>query len=130
LARSWQKVGKKLAKSWQKVGKKLAKSWQKVSKLKICQSPDKVTTAENSETVRGRRRRRGRGRGRRFVVSRPGATLSHLVKMLIKGCFIRACYSIVNYDLNKQIRQVNQPHCYLAHISSSKTKIQSIFSLH
>jgi hypothetical protein len=31
--------------------------------------------AENSETVRGR----GRG-GRRFVVPRPGATLSHLVK--------------------------------------------------
>jgi hypothetical protein len=29
LAKSWQKVGKKLAKSWQKVGKKLAKSWQK-----------------------------------------------------------------------------------------------------
>jgi hypothetical protein len=37
--------------------------------------------AENSETVRGRRRRgrrrrrRRRGGGRRFVVSRPGATL-------------------------------------------------------
>jgi hypothetical protein len=30
--------------------------------------------------------------------------------MLRKGCFIRACYSIVNLDLNKQIRQVNQPH--------------------
>jgi hypothetical protein len=41
--------------------------------------------AENSETVRGRRRRgrrrrRRRGGGRRFVVPRPGATLSHLVK--------------------------------------------------
>jgi hypothetical protein len=33
--------------------------------------------AENSETVRGGRRRRI---GRRFVVPRPGATLSHLVK--------------------------------------------------
>jgi hypothetical protein len=31
--------------------------------------------------------------------------------MLGKGCFIRAFYSIVNIDLNKQIRQVNQPHC-------------------
>jgi hypothetical protein len=65
-----------LSKSCQQVGKKLSKSWQKVSKLKICQSLDKVTKAENSETVRGRRR----GRGRRFVVPRPGATLSHLVK--------------------------------------------------
>jgi hypothetical protein len=36
--------------------------------------------AENSETVRGRRR----GRGRRFVVPRPDATLSHLVKKFIK----------------------------------------------
>jgi hypothetical protein len=61
-----------LAKKWQKVVRKVSKSWQKVSKLKICQSPDKVTMAENSETVRGRRRRRGRGR--RFVVPRPGAT--------------------------------------------------------
>jgi myo-inositol-1-phosphate synthase len=34
--------------------------------------------------------------------------------MLRKGCFIRACYSIVNYDLNKQIRQVNQPHWLIA----------------
>jgi hypothetical protein len=39
--------------------------------------------AENSETFNGRRRRR-RGRGRRFVVSRPGATLSHLVKIYKK----------------------------------------------
>jgi hypothetical protein len=62
-----------LSKSWQKVITELAKSWQKVSKLKICQSPDKVTKAEK---VRGRRR----GRGRRFVVPRAGATLSHLVK--------------------------------------------------
>jgi hypothetical protein len=30
--------------------------------------------------------------------------------MLKKGCFIRACYSIVNKDLNKQIRQVNPHH--------------------
>jgi hypothetical protein len=40
--------------------------------------------AENSETVRGRRRRRRRrrgGGGRIFVVPRPGATLSHLVKI-------------------------------------------------
>jgi hypothetical protein len=61
----------------------LVKSWQKVRKLKNFLSPDKVTTAENSVTVRGRRRRRrrrGRGRGRIFVVPRPGATLSHLVK--------------------------------------------------
>jgi hypothetical protein len=37
--------------------------------------------SENSETVRGRRRRRRRRRGgRRFVVPRPGVTLSHLVK--------------------------------------------------
>jgi hypothetical protein len=77
LSKNCHKVVKKLSKSCQKVGKKLAKSWQKVSKLKICQSPDKVTTAEISETVRGRRRR---GRGRRFVAPRPGATLSHLVK--------------------------------------------------
>jgi hypothetical protein len=35
--------------------------------------------AENSETVRGRGRRRRRRGGRRFVVPRPGATLSHLV---------------------------------------------------
>jgi mRNA-degrading endonuclease RelE of RelBE toxin-antitoxin system len=77
LSKSCQKVVKKLSKSCQKVVKKLAKSWQKVSKLKNSQSPDKVTTAENSETVRGRRR----GRGRIFVVPRPGATLSHLVKI-------------------------------------------------
>jgi hypothetical protein len=41
--------------------------------------------AANSETVRGRRRggrrRRRRRGGRRFVVPRPGATLSHLVKI-------------------------------------------------
>jgi hypothetical protein len=38
--------------------------------------------AENSETVKGRRRRGRRRRGgRRFVVPRPGATLSHLVKI-------------------------------------------------
>jgi hypothetical protein len=30
--------------------------------------------------------------------------------MLRKGCFIRACYSIINWELNKQIRRVNQPH--------------------
>jgi hypothetical protein len=63
-----------LVKSCQKVGKKF---------VKIC--PELVALAENSETVR----RRGRGRrGRRFVVPRPGATLSHLVKtkkMDIKG---------------------------------------------
>jgi hypothetical protein len=33
--------------------------------------------------------------------------------MLRKDGFIRACYSIVNLDLNKQIRQVNQPHLYI-----------------
>jgi hypothetical protein len=39
--------------------------------------------AENSEAVRGRRRRGRRRRGgrRRFVVPRPGATLSHLGKI-------------------------------------------------
>jgi hypothetical protein len=41
--------------------------------------------AENSETVRGRRRGRRRRRrrrgGRRIIVPRPGATLSHLVKI-------------------------------------------------
>jgi hypothetical protein len=30
--------------------------------------------------------------------------------MLRKRGFIRACYSIFNYDFNKQIRQVNVPH--------------------
>jgi hypothetical protein len=83
MSNKLSKSCQKFSKSFQKVGKKLAKSWQKVSKLKICRSPDKVTTAKNSVTVRGRRRRRrerGRGRGRRFVVPRPGATLSHLVK--------------------------------------------------
>jgi hypothetical protein len=80
LSKRCQKVVIKLSKSCHKVGKKLSKSWQKVTKLKICQSPDKVTTAENSETFRGRRRRR-RVRGRRFVVPRPGATLLHLVKI-------------------------------------------------
>jgi hypothetical protein len=41
-----------------------------------------MSKTENSETVRGRsRRRRGRGRGRRFVVARPSATLSHMVKI-------------------------------------------------
>jgi hypothetical protein len=44
----------------------LAKSWQKGSTN---------YQTENSETVRRRR-----GGGRRFVVPRPGATLSHLVK--------------------------------------------------
>jgi hypothetical protein len=83
------KVVKKLSKSCQKVIKKLAKSWQKVSKLKICHhSPEKVTTAENSETVRGRRRR---GRERRFVVPRPGATLSHLVKIVFFRLSPKAC---------------------------------------
>jgi hypothetical protein len=49
--------------------------------------------AENSEKVRGRRRRgrrrrrRRRGGGRRFVVPRPGATLSHLVKIAPLGYF-------------------------------------------
>jgi hypothetical protein len=71
MSNKLSKSCQKLSKSCQKVVKKLSKSWQKVSKLNICQSPDKVTTAENSETVRGRRR----GRGRRFVVPRPGATL-------------------------------------------------------
>jgi hypothetical protein len=39
--------------------------------------------ASNSETVTGRRRggRRRRRGGRRFVVHRPGAILSHLVKI-------------------------------------------------
>jgi hypothetical protein len=40
---------------------------------------DIVATAENSETVRRRRGTRRRRR-RRFVVRRPGAKLSHLVK--------------------------------------------------
>jgi hypothetical protein len=52
-----------LSKSCQKVVKKLSKSCQKVSK--------------NSETGRRRRTRRRR----RFVVPRPGTTLSHLVKI-------------------------------------------------
>jgi hypothetical protein len=49
--------------------------------------------AENSEKVRGRRRRgrrrrrRRRGGGRRLVVPRPGATLSHLVKIAPLGYF-------------------------------------------
>jgi hypothetical protein len=76
LSKSCQKVVKKLS----KVVKKLAKSWQKVSKLSICQSPDIFTMAENSKTVRERRRRR-----RRFGFPRPGATLSHLVKIFSKS---------------------------------------------
>jgi hypothetical protein len=55
--------------------------------------------------------------------------------MLRQECFIRACYSIVNLDLNQQIRQVNQPHLILlrvlAHISfGSKhhSKGKSFFS--
>jgi hypothetical protein len=44
---------------------------------KIEKGLDKIATAENSETVRRRR-----GGGRRFVVPRPGATLSHLVNKL------------------------------------------------
>jgi hypothetical protein len=60
----------------------LSKSWQKVSKehCKICKLAkclDKIATAENSEMVR--RRRAG---GRRFVVPRPGATLSAFCKVL------------------------------------------------
>jgi hypothetical protein len=42
-------------------------------------STDIVTESENSGS--GRRRRRKRRRRRRFVVPRPCATLSHLVKM-------------------------------------------------
>jgi hypothetical protein len=61
-----------LLESCQKVGKKL------VNKFAIVI----VATAENSETVRGRGR--GRRRRRRFVVPRPGATLSHLVKRRFK----------------------------------------------
>jgi hypothetical protein len=38
--------------------------------------------AKNSETVRGRGRGRG---GRRFAVPRPGAALSHLVKIEAKA---------------------------------------------
>jgi hypothetical protein len=46
---------------------------------KIEKRIDKIAAAENSETVR---RRRGRRRGgRRFVVPRPGAILTHLVKI-------------------------------------------------
>jgi hypothetical protein len=41
-----------------------------------------VAKTEKSVTVRRRRRRRRR-RGRRFVVPRPGATLSHLVKISV-----------------------------------------------
>jgi hypothetical protein len=52
LSKSCQDVVKKLSKSCQKVANKLLKSLQKVSKLKICQSPDKVTKVENSEEVR------------------------------------------------------------------------------
>jgi hypothetical protein len=66
VVKSCQKLVKKLLESWQKVGKKLVNQFAKVI----------VATAKNSETSRGR----GRRRGRRFVVPRPGATLSHLVK--------------------------------------------------
>jgi hypothetical protein len=65
VVKSCQKLVKKLLESWQKVGKKLVNQFEKVI----------VATAENSETVRGRGRGRRR-RGRRFVVPRPGATLS------------------------------------------------------
>jgi hypothetical protein len=40
-----------------------------------------VAKTEKSVTVRRRRRRRRRGR--RFVVPRPGATLSHLLKISV-----------------------------------------------
>jgi hypothetical protein len=57
-----------------KIVKKLPKSGQKV-RQKIEKRMDKIALAENYVTVR----RRGI-EGRRFVVPRPGATLSHLVK--------------------------------------------------
>jgi hypothetical protein len=51
----------------------------KFCKLEKCL--DKIATAENSETVRRRI-----GGGRRFAVPRPGATLSHLVKIGLRIC--------------------------------------------
>jgi hypothetical protein len=49
---------------------------------------DMVAKAENSETV-GKRGRRGGRRRRRFVVSRPGGTLSHLVKIVLFWFLLR-----------------------------------------
>jgi hypothetical protein len=62
-----------------KVVKKLVKNLENLEFCEIVKSTDIVATAEKSETVRGRRRG-----GRRFVVPRPGATLSHRVKSEIK----------------------------------------------
>jgi hypothetical protein len=60
-----------LSKSCQKVVKKTGKKFVKIR-------PELEALVENSETVRRRRK----GRRWRFVVPRPGATLSHQVKSL------------------------------------------------
>jgi hypothetical protein len=48
--------------------------------------------------------------------------------MLRKGCFIRACYSIVNIDLNKQIRQLNQSHYYMVEPGRNLYYVPALFS--
>jgi hypothetical protein len=72
LKKRRKKKSKKLSNSSKKVVKKLSKSCQKVVK--------KFVTPGNKNSETGRRRRR-----RRFVVPRPGATLSHLVKTLLEN---------------------------------------------
>jgi predicted RNase H-like nuclease (RuvC/YqgF family) len=88
---SSQKVVKKLSKSCkklQKIAKKLSKKLSKMNK-KLSEQLSKIL-----KRVRWRRRRRRRRR-RIFVAPRPGTTLSHLVKMLLrKLVFTNYCLAI------------------------------------
>jgi hypothetical protein len=105
------------SKSCPKIVQKLSKNCQKLSKN--CQN---YKFFENSEAVRGRRK------GRRFVVPRPGATLSHLVIMRCHisrgiGSQFKFKQRSALYSLEKnscrRCKQTKSPDGQLRHLKTS-----------